>query len=1724
MKGTNFVSPVQVKGVGTSFYHFELDDCPGIAVTYKGQNIDIGYFKITNSVKEVSDFSSIYGGRDLANKGIWIHDGVSHNNQNSLGGTGTQFIYEDDRDSGILIERIFSNNTGSGIQAAMFKGNGGTDHIVRNCIAWGETLAYIQVDSISGWQTALASTDIQDKLAAVDFSNPNSIFNIRYPEVRALVDANTRPDLDRNIIVDNVAYNTTLVEGIVNGSYVGLEGTGVTAINNSIIDYNPGFRDPDNGDFTISRQEWISDPVLKDKQYMDYSRMGVVENPSTIGLNVKKLGTLSEKDFVTDADIKGVIAQDKVEDLENNTIFIQSYLNELFGVNYILPIEVLNYPATGTVVDEDEWTLENQSQGFVTVEQNDGFIFEQVSGSGGGLARAVNKRFFEDGVQVDFFLDVVSGRFPAQNIGLFTQSTSKGIFIEGDSNNIIRIVVDNNGTRLYNVDTGLSKTQDYFFRIKVIKNDIEYYSSIDGVSYTLLGSFAYDMVEPYRFEARQKIFNGQPAVSKVSDIKIFDFATVETMTDKVLEVTDGVFNIDTDKVIVDRVVESAGFSIPGGLGDKVLLDDGNTKLISEFGGGSTDYISDITLNGTDLEVTGIGNAFNNTVDLSSIGNNVGVQDNIPKFINVETVDFTLTDIANEINLLPAFTVADTDNIYFKVNIENEPDKGFAICVLNNIGKGSYGAGATQILATDLQIISYLNLTVKDVENAANTQLIALGDIGNITIEQGFNQHTFTGTESPVQSQNDGYVLVIATISTVPTQYLFIGQSGNYGIGGTEIALASDFSLIIDDFEKTLLSQFDDDIGATDPVVKNTIFVDDILGSDLTGLPQTSKFPFQTLDAAFNYLRSQPHKGLNWFVETLSSGTYYYTFNSSSISPLKGFNLRNSSSATIIIQNNITYLNEIKWDLPTGKLIFELTDNTIFVGDAFVNEGGTRNVEIYINELEFINTKSGQPTLGRGVFRNMTQNRVPTNFFRVNNFIVNENTFRIFEQNLIEDTVFGVINNYESSSAFNRGGDLFYNGLNFNANFTIGTYINHSSIDHTIKGKNINITNIESPNAKVILSPAFLEITQNANFNNVAINGAQLFNNQAGLHANVNIYSPNNSTINVDNDTYPYLMLVNASGSKNPSTGYSLRATTFKNINILFKTGSVTKAIMVNDIRSLRFGNQLILDNVNIFGNNGEAIINFQNQTNNNPTVDFQCIFKNSVNIFNNNHLFTWTGGFDLNRSDEFIVQENASIYHDFGIIAPADLFPTIAQFNTYQTVKSKEIKITSNKQIVNRDLFSTKTYIIDGNIVLSAGEYITIPVDGLTLQGYGFDVSKISKNVVGESIFNSPVGGSGNFISNFIEYSSGDGQVFDIVDATGFNAIELNDINFVGSSNLGEIDSYRQLTATTCGIYGCGDGLTLSGAWTGFKVTNTNVFGFGATGTLLKEGTALTFNNRVFLDFNLDLPTGAVITDFQASNFNDDELLQFNSCNVKLNGIIDAVNNTPLLIPNLTKSDDVSYWTNNIGLTNTLLAIESVTQGGVEVSLVDGVLPLASGGAGGTADGKNINILRANDIEDVAPTALEAPSPINGNTAEIKLNSFVENWSYQSGAWVKKFSYIVNKDTIGVFLSALGADLTTGATATIEAPYDFTLVSAFIAVTDAPTGGNLVVDFLKNGASITSTNASIEANEFNSLTGISPVFTTTSFVKGDRITHNIIQVGTLDTGRELKSYLEVIKI
>lgn len=272
--------------------------------------------------------------------------------------------------------------------------------------------------------------------------------------------------------------------------------------------------------------------------------------------------------------------------------------------------------------------------------------------------------------------------------------------------------------------------------------------------------------------------------------------------------------------------------------------------------------------------------------------------------------------------------------------------------------------------------------------------------------------------------------------------------------------------------------------------------------------------------------------------------------------------------------------------------------------------------------------------------------------------------------------------------------------------------------------------------------------------------------------------------------------------------------------------------------------------------------------------------------------------------------------------------------------KLKEIVIRDKRDIVNKELDLDTTYIIDGDIELLTGETIEVPDGGnLTINGYGLEASRISKNVSGESIFSSPVGGSGGLQMQGLSISSGLGSVFDLTDADGTNAIEINVVNLEGCNSLGELNGFRQFLGTTIGIYGCSDGLTLSGTWNGFKITNTNAFGFGSSGVLFKEGTSLEFNNRFYAELNLDLPTGAEISDFQTSNFNDDELFQLNNCIVKLNSTLDKAN-TEALIPNIYADDNESKWSNNLGIFNSpkSLSIQTGTSYTIDVNDVDDII------------------------------------------------------------------------------------------------------------------------------------------------------------------------------------------
>lgn len=243
------------------------------------------------------------------------------------------------------------------------------------------------------------------------------------------------------------------------------------------------------------------------------------------------------------------------------------------------------------------------------------------------------------------------------------------------------------------------------------------------------------------------------------------------------------------------------------------------------------------------------------------------------------------------------------------------------------------------------------------------------------------------------------------------------------------------------------------------------------------------------------------------------------------------------------------------------------------------------------------------------------------------------------------------------------------------------------------------------------------------------------------------------------------------------------------------------------------------------------------------------------------------------------------------------------------------VRVKDQEQILNKVLDSGKLYSIEIDLDNNDNtKSIIVPVGGLTIRGFGFNTTTL-KCGAGCTLFKSASGGSGDLvIQDLTAQAVGAGaQIFDIEDVDGSHAIELEYVNFSGSTNLGKIYGYRQGTATTIGVYGCQDGFELGGNVSGFKVSNTNVFGFSSTGTLFKKGTGLSFSNRFFLNVNIDFPTGAVLCDFDSSNFQENELMQINSSIAKVDGVIN-IDNAAALVPNISANDLKSLWVGNIGL------------------------------------------------------------------------------------------------------------------------------------------------------------------------------------------------------------------
>jgi hypothetical protein len=154
---------------------------------------------------------------------------------------------------------------------------------------------------------------------------------------------------------------------------------------------------------------------------------------------------------------------------------------------------------------------------------------------------------------------------------------------------------------------------------------------------------------------------------------------------------------------------------------------------------------------------------------------------------------------------------------------------------------------------------------------------------------------------------------------------------------------------------------------------------------------------------------------------------------------------------------------------------------------------------------------------------------------------------------------------------------------------------------------------------------------------------------------------------------------------------------------------------------------------------------------------------------------------------------------------------------------------------------------------------------------------------------------------------------------------------------------------------------------------------------------------------------------------------------------------------------------------------------------------------------------------------IQSAQDISGKVDKVTGKSLILDTEITRLAGVSNYTSPARTDVISYALSAPTGNLVIGDVDTFHAPYNFTLNNYWIGVKTPPTISSLLVDIKKSGVSITSTKAGIDATEYTSLTGTTPVLTTTTFVKGDPITPVISQIGSGDTGISLKIYLEVTK-
>lgn len=254
---------------------------------------------------------------------------------------------------------------------------------------------------------------------------------------------------------------------------------------------------------------------------------------------------------------------------------------------------------------------------------------------------------------------------------------------------------------------------------------------------------------------------------------------------------------------------------------------------------------------------------------------------------------------------------------------------------------------------------------------------------------------------------------------------------------------------------------------------------------------------------------------------------------------------------------------------------------------------------------------------------------------------------------------------------------------------------------------------------------------------------------------------------------------------------------------------------------------------------------------------------------------------------------------------------------------SKRISVTSPLQLAGT-LDSTIEYFIDGIVDFTGtGISIEVPQGGLNFAGYNFDASQLVCSDDNYTMFTSPAGGSGNLLGKdySVEVSGTNSKVYNLVGDTGNEAFEFARINYNNCTSLGEIDNYRQGLESGTGRFSGTPELTLTGVWSGMRISTSIVRNISNISALFKAGTGLTFSGRFITDINCDLPATGALLDFSPANITNDESLVIQGAFITRQGVINPSDTG--LTPNIDQDSVKSNWDSNTGLANTTKYIKA---------------------------------------------------------------------------------------------------------------------------------------------------------------------------------------------------------